>query len=152
MKEMLGESFIVLGLSDRVRNDDPAAIGALWDRFRSSDIRARLGSSASQEVYCVYHDYDGGFTDPYRMTIGYRVPDSTPRTDGLYSASIPGQRLAVFEASGPQPQTLISQWQSIWQGKLDRAYVADFDVYDAQLPDRVAVHVGLSGSQSASAR
>ena len=136
------EGFTVVGLSKVVRNDDPAAIGELWEAFHSSDVRTKVGAAASEGIYCVYHDYEGGFMDPYRMTIGYRASsDDVP--EGLHRADVPKQSVTTFEVKGPQPQSLISQWQAIWGGDLNRSYIADYDVYDAKDPETVSVKVGV---------
>lgn len=144
MKEQVGGGFVVAGASGRVRNDDPAAIAALWDRFRAGDWAARLGHMASRDVYCVYHDYEGGFADPYQMTIGYRISMTSRNPDGVHRVEVPEQVVAVFRAEGPQPQTLIEQWQAIWAGDLSRTYRADYDIYDADRPEHVGVHVGVA--------
>lgn len=136
------EGFTVVGLSKVVRNDDPAAIGALWTAFHSLNIRKKVGADASEDVYCVYHDYEGGFMDPYRMTIGYRT-SSADAPDGLHRVDVPGQSVVTHEVKGQQPQALISQWQAIWNGDLNRSYVADYDVYDATDPEAVGVKVGV---------
>jgi len=136
------EGFTVIGLSKVVRNDDPAAIGALWESFHSNDIRKKVGADASEDVYCVYHDYEGGFMDPYRMTIGYRI-SSADVPEGLHSAEVPKQSVITYEVKGPQPQSLISQWQAIWNGDLNRSYLADYDIYDATDPEAVNVRVGV---------
>ena len=147
MQEEFSEGFVIAGISGRVRNDDPAGIGALWAQFQADPPRPRLGDQAAPEVICLYHDYDGSFTAPYRMTIGHRVPASAPVPEGLFRAEVPAQRMAVFDATGAQPQSVIAQWQAIWAqetaGGLDRAYRADFDLYDPAQPDLVRIHVGL---------
>ncbi len=135
--------FIVVGISKKVRNDDPAAIGALWEAFRKEDLNKRIGAEASKEIYCVYHDYEGGFMDPYRMTIGYRVPNSVPTPDGLHRSQVPSQRVVVYNVKGPQPEALVSQWQAIWNGDLNRSYLADYDIYNPNDPEAVSVVVGL---------
>ena len=142
MNQQAGGGFAVIGLSAVVSNDDPDAIGALWASFRAENIRVRLGPDASEDVFCVYHDYEGGVMDPYRMTIGYRA---TAAADGLRRVTIPQQSMAVYDATGPQPQAVIAQWQAIWQSDLARRFVADYDVYDPRTPDTVRVHVGLNG-------
>lgn len=144
MGEKRKESFEVVGLSKRVTNDDPASIGDLWETFRNSDLRSKVGDTASREVYCVYHDYDGGFAEPFCMTIGYRVSTRTKAPNDAHRVEIPAQYVVPFAANGPQPQTLISRWQTIWQSELSRAYVADYDVYDADNPDLVTVFVGVT--------
>lgn len=136
------EGFSVIGLSKMVRNDDPAAIGALWETFHSIDVRTMVGADAYDEIYCVYHDYEGGFADPYRMTIGYRA-SLAEVPEGLHRADVPKQSVVTYKVEGPQPQSLISQWQAIWNGDLNRSYLADFDVYDAVDPEAVCVKVGV---------
>ena len=142
MSRMQEEGFAVVGLSEVDRNDDPAAFGALWEAFRASDVRTKVGADTADEVYCVYHDYEGGFMDPYRMTIGYRA-SSADVPKGLHRADVPRQSVVTYEVKGPQPQTLLSQWQAIWGGDLDRAYLADYDIYDANDPEAVSVKVGV---------
>lgn len=142
MSQMQEEGFAVVGLSKLVRNDDPAAIGALWETFHSNNIRTKIGVDASEDVYCVYHDYEGGFMDPYRMTIGYRA-SLTDAPEGLHIAEVPRQSVVTYEVKGPQPQSLISQWQAIWSGDLNRVYLADYDVYDATDPKAISVKVGV---------
>ncbi|MBO9427016.1 GyrI-like domain-containing protein [Labrenzia sp. R4_1] len=136
------QGFTVVGLSKVVRNDNPAAIGALWEAFHSYDVRKKLCVDASEDVYCVYHDYEGGFMDPYRMTIGYRV-SSVDAPEDLHSAEVPRQTVVTYEVNGPLPQSLISQWQAIWNGQLNRSYLADYDVYDATDPEAVSIKVGV---------
>ncbi|WP_339109420.1 GyrI-like domain-containing protein [Thioclava sp. GXIMD4216] len=138
------EAFEVIGLSEIVQNTDPVKIGALWARFQSQDVRGALGEAASAELYSVYHDYSGGFLDPYRVTLGYRVPQGTAIPEGFHSAQVPAQKYEVLPTQGPQPQSLIAQWQSIWQKDIPRAFQADFDLYDTQDPTKITVYLGLS--------
>ena len=135
--------FTVIGLTGRFRNDDPASIGAFWGLFHSSDVRGRVGDGASAEIYCVYHDYEGGVMDPYRMTIGYRVPAGTAVGEGLASVAIPAQKIIAHDARGPQPMSVVKQWQAIWGGDLKRAFAADYDIHDADDPEAVSVMVGV---------
>lgn len=137
------EGFDVIGLSARVRNDDPAGIAALWSQFYKSGLRKRLPNVVGSNTYGVYHDYEGDQSAPYMMTIGYRVPAGAACPVDLSRVSIPPQAYTVFEAVGAQPQALISQWATIWRSDLDRAYVADFDNYDAENKERVTVNVGV---------
>lgn len=142
MSQSQEEGFAVVGLSNVVRNDDPAAIGALWDAFFARAVREKVGADDSAEIYCVYHDYEGGFMDPYRMTIGYRAL-SADAPEGLHSADVPKQTVVIYEVKGPQLQSLISQWQAISNGDLNLSNLADYDVYDAADPEAVSVNVGV---------
>ncbi|MFV0243774.1 MAG: GyrI-like domain-containing protein [Qingshengfaniella sp.] len=143
MQHIEHDKFTVIGLSARVSNDDPSGIAAIWARFQENPGLGGFADKASPDLYCVYHDYEGDHTAPYRMTVGYRVPAATACPAGLSQVDIPVQNMARFDASGPQPGALMAQWQRIWASNLDRAYRADFDLYDATQDGRVTVHVGL---------
>lgn len=143
MNRKIHDAFVVIGLSARVRNDEPSQIGALWERFFRSGLLERGLNTNSADIYCVYHAYEGNHSDPFEVTIGYCVPTSAVCPAGFSRVEVPQQTVAVFEAIGIQPKALISQWQAIWESPLERAFVADFDVYDADRRDRVTVNVGL---------
>ena len=82
------------------------------------------------------------------MTIGYRCADDASCPQDLARMVVPRQRVAAFDASGPQPDTLVATWQSIWQSALERSFAVDFDIYDAASPDRAVVHVGVEKNGS----
>ena len=137
------DGFDIIGLSARVRNDEPSGIAALWSQFYQSGLGECLPAAAGGNIHAVYHAYAGDQSAPYTLTIGYRIPDDAACPEGLSRVSIPSQSYAVFEAVGTQPDTLIAQWQTIWKSDLDRAYIADFDTYDADNKERVTVNVGV---------
>ncbi len=143
MDKMNISQFRVAGLTARVSNDQPEQIGATWGEFWGRDISNAVSSKESLDIYCVYHGYEGDHRAPYHMTIGYRVPEDFANPGNLSFVTVPAQTVARFEAVGALPEALISQWQQIWASDLDRAYRADFDVYDATRPDRATIHIGL---------
>ncbi|WP_079210847.1 GyrI-like domain-containing protein [Brucella pituitosa] len=135
--------FRIAGLTARVSNDQPESIVATWGEFWSNDIGNAITSKESMDIHCVYHSYEGDHRAPYLMTIGYRVPADYVVSGELSVVTVPAQIVAQFEAVGALPDALISQWQKIWTSDLDRAYRADFDVYDATRSDRASIYVGL---------
>ena len=145
MKTERTDAFIVQGISGRVQNDNPAGIGALWDKVWKSDLHKTIIDKLSDDMVCVYHDYQGTHLDPFVMTIGFRVSSNAADISGLNKADVPAQMTNRFETIGPQPDTLISQWGSIWEMPLKRTYIADYDVYDSANPDKVTVTIGIQG-------
>ena len=144
MEKTATEAFVVQGVSGEVRNDDQASIVALWGEFQKMDLHTALTKTLSNDVICVYHDYRGTHVDPYRMTIGLRVPPDAGDVAGLSKVTVPAQMMKTFEANGPQPDTIVAQWRAIWNLPLNRTYVADYDVYDSVTPDRVTIYVGIA--------
>lgn len=137
------EALLVVGVSARVRNDDAADIERLWERFRTTDVAARVPAKLSDDIYCVYHAYEGDQRDPFQMTIGCKVPDGAAIPDNLGEARVPAQPVVIYDASGEQPATLIQTWQKIWNSDIPRAFSADFEIHDSTDPNSVTIHVGV---------
>jgi predicted transcriptional regulator YdeE len=137
------DGFLVAGVSARVRNDDPASIGRLWEQFRVQNVAAQISTKLSGDIHCVYHAYEGDHRDPFHMTIGFKVPAGSAIPSGLGTAHVPAQRLTIYDASGQQPAALITTWMKIWDSRIARSFLADFDLYDCGNPERVTVHVGI---------
>ena len=149
MEKVDTDAFVVQGVSNEVRNDDPGSIGAVWAEFQKMELPGKLIRVLSEDVVCVYHDYRGTHVDPYRMTVGFRVPMDAVDVVGLSKVTVPAQTMQIFDVTGPQPETLVSQWKSIWDLPIHRSYVADYDIYDSTNPDRAIVHVGIATDISA---
>ena len=133
------DEMIVEGVSARVSNDDPASIGALWEHYRA----AGLSAPAEDDIVCVYHDYEGDHTAPFRMTIGHRRSAETNDSSDLATVTVPKQQVTTCDASGPQPNALIAAWQGIWDSDLSRAFDADIEIHDAANPEHVTIYVGV---------
>ena len=131
----------IVGISTRTSNSRPEEIGALWGRFLSENPISTIHSRLSDEVHSVYSDYEGDHTQPCALLLGYSVRPEPGVPEGLTMRHVPASKYAVFDASGPQPATLIATWAAIWQTPLDRAYKADFDLYRAD--GTVSVQVGI---------
>lgn len=97
-------------------------------------------------MLAVYTNYESDANGLYDLIIGARVSSLESVPDGLVALSIPVANYAVFDASGPQPQAVVSAWQCVWADTgLARAYTADFDEYLG--PEHVLVHVALKGEK-----
>lgn len=143
MELSMHQGFTAIGLTARVRNDDPSSIVGLWERFSQSDVLSMLPEGTDETVHCIYHGYSGTHLDLYKMTIGYVVVDTAMCPAGLEVVRVPPQNVMKFEAIGDQPGALVACWQSIWQTEMNRAFLADFDIYDRDRPDHVTVMVGI---------
>ncbi|MDG1913403.1 MAG: effector binding domain-containing protein [Crocinitomix sp.] len=54
------------------------AIPALWRRFMAENPGNQLATKLSEDIYCVYCEYEGDHTEPYTCLIGYAVPTESP--------------------------------------------------------------------------
>jgi predicted transcriptional regulator YdeE len=71
---------------------------------------------------------------------------------GLVAKRVLGGQFEVFTtAQGPLPRVVPDAWQNLWkledEGKLKRAYKADFEIYDHRAQDpqnaQVDIYIGL---------
>lgn len=123
------EAFDVAGVSVRIEDRDKASeqINALWERFFKENVGQSIEDRADDIIYAVYSDYEGDYTQPYRVTIGYKVLDDAP--DDLHRVQVQNADYAMMSAAGEQPKALMETWTAVWQSDLDRLYGTDFEVY-----------------------
>ena len=145
------DTFYVIGLSVRTSNGNGQAardIPALWNRFFTEGTAAKIPGRLSEDLYCLYTDYETDHTGPYTTVLGYKVKDLDTVPEGLTGATVPGKNFEVFSASGKLSDGVVfHEWTRIWSTPLDRAYSGDFEVYgpEAQNPEdaRVNIYIAL---------
>lgn len=124
-------AFDVVGISVRITDRDSASeqINALWERFFKESVGQGVANKVDDVIYAVYSDYEGDYTDPYRITIGYKVEVGFEVPGALHHVQVQSADYAMMSAAGEQPKALIETWEAIWQSDLDRLYQTDFEVY-----------------------
>ena len=128
--------FSVVGVSQMITAGPDGAseqINDLWQHFFESQIGHVLQQRRDDIVYAVYSDYQGDFSKPYRLTIGFKIEDGVVAQklspELLYHAQVKTADYAMMSAAGEQPKALIETWTAIWQSDLPRRYETDFEVY-----------------------
>ena len=130
-------------------NPATARIGALWKRFYSEGVAAKVPSPAHpSRVYGVYRDYESDHRGPYTLLVGCPVSKKGEVPQGLVAATIPEADYLVFTAKGPMPKALIETWGVIWRhfgapGERPRAFTTDFEVHDSKDPERASIHIAV---------
>src|ERR1700733_3868114 len=61
----------------------------LWHDFENGNYAATIQNKLSDEIYGVYHHYDGDSTKPFFYFVGYKVKKDTNVPSGLDSIIIP---------------------------------------------------------------
>ncbi len=145
------ETFYIIGLAVRTTNENGQAtqdIPALWNRFFAEDIASKIENKSGDELYCVYTDYEKDHTKPYTTILGYKVEDLDSIPEGLTGKAIATADYTLFTAKGKMAEGIVyKQWEKIWNTEMDRAYVADFEIYGARAQDpenaEVEIYIGL---------
>jgi predicted transcriptional regulator YdeE len=144
-------SFFVIGITVRTSNQNGQAaqdIPALWQRFYSENVSEQIKGSITNDVYSVYTEYDGDYMQPYTTLIGHRVENLDYIPDGMRGIIIAGGEFAKWQVKGDLSKGLVfNAWTEIWNTDLQRAYQADFEVYNAAADDprdvEAEIYVGL---------
>ncbi|HVE45046.1 MAG TPA: GyrI-like domain-containing protein [Gammaproteobacteria bacterium] len=147
-KELVNKSEIKLvGLTARTSNKNEmnpenSKIGELAGRFWSQNVAAQITNRKNPGVtLSVYTEYDSNEHGDYTYFIGEEVSSFENISVGMRQLTIPAAQYQKFTTpAGKMPEVVIHAWQQIWgmsANDLDgeRAYIADFEVYDQRAND-----------------
>lgn len=145
------EAFNVIGISVRTTNENGQAaqdIPVLWNRLFTENIASQIPGKSSDDIVCIYTDYEKDHTKPYTTILGYKVDQLDSIPEGLTGKAIGENKYTVFTAVGKLSDGIVYQeWEKIWNSELDRDFTADFEIYGAkaQNPDaaEVDIFIGL---------
>lgn len=137
------DSFFVAGIAVRTTNQDGRArkdIGDLWATFMSENIQSAIPAKYSDDVYCVYTDYETDHTGWYTAVLGSRVTEAGH--NGMFVALVPSGNYRQYSPEGELPDSVGETWMQIWDDSEGRSYVADYDVYGPE--GKVEIYVGMN--------
>lgn len=123
----------VEGIAVRTTNMDGRSqndIGNLWTKFMTENIAAQIKARLSDDIYCVYTDYENDHTGWYTAVLGCRISGPND-TEGMFTALIPKGSYRVYKPEGKFPDCVADTWRQIWQDEAPRSYIADYDLYKA---------------------
>ncbi|CAN5878346.1 GyrI-like domain-containing protein [soil metagenome] len=141
------KQFIVIGISVRTSNEAGKAavdIPALWNTFLSEEIAAKIPHKLSDSIYCIYTDYEKDHTKPYTTILGCKVESLENIPVGMMGKIIEEGSYTNHIAKGNLLQGIVfNEWTRIWNSTTDRAFTADYEVYDerAKNPENAEVDI-----------
>jgi predicted transcriptional regulator YdeE len=127
------DTFFIAGIAVRTTNENGRSqhdIGALWEQIFNGKIITHIPDKLSNNVYCVYTDYEQDANGFYTTIIGCQVASLQNLPTGIMGKVIPKVTYQLYSATGKLPESVLAVWRHIWQTPIERAYTADFDVYD----------------------
>jgi predicted transcriptional regulator YdeE len=117
--------------------------GNLWQEFEKGKYAEMIPNKLTDEVFAVYHQYEGDHTKPFSYFIGCKVKEDTEVPAGLDSLTIAKGTYQKIEAKGIMPDCVINTWKEIWVSDIPRSYKMDFEVYDERSRDWSNAEVDL---------
>lgn len=153
MQNVKIEPFKVIGISVRTTNENGQSaqdIGQLWARFMAEGIGEKVPNKVSQDVYCVYTNFEKDHTKPYDTILGFRVSSLEHIPQGMAGHQVEAGNFSKYISKGDltQGKVVYETWAEIWNTDLDRSFTSDFEVYgekaqnplDAEVEVFVAIH------------
>ena len=128
------QEFYLTGISVRTTNQNGQSqkdIGELWSRFIKDGLLQQINDRVSDDIYCLYTDYETDHTGFYTTILGCKVNSSGSVAEGFTGITIPAGKYQVYSLSGKFPENVHAAWQEIWASNIERKYTADFDLYSA---------------------
>ena len=149
--------FTVVGISIRTSNakemSGNGVIAQQWDRFMKEGLLGKIPNKVDPNFLAVYIDYESGANGAYTFMIGARVSSAEDVPLGMVARKVPAGRYAVFiSEKGFVGKVVPQAWSRIWARPKsspggNRAYRADFEVYDQRAADpqnaEVDIYVGI---------
>lgn len=149
------KGFNVIGIAIRTTNKAAIADGTiqnLWQRFFNESILSKILNKVDNAIVAVYYDFENDKNGEYNVLIGAKVSSIEEIPAGMVAQHVPEQKRIIFMSeSGPVSNIVFDLWMKIWaledQNKLDRNYVADYELYDERCQDpqnaQIAIHIGI---------
>jgi predicted transcriptional regulator YdeE len=128
------DEFLIAGISVRTTNQNRQSqkdIGGLWTRFMNENLQLQIHNRTSDDIYCVYTDYETDHTGFYTAVLGCKVNSLTQIPADFVSLTIVPDKYQVYFLTGKFPENIAEAWRFIWDNITDRKYTADFDLYSA---------------------
>lgn len=148
---MIIQKFNVIGISVRTTNENGQSgkdIPALWSQFMSEEIQSKIPNKVSEDLFCIYTDYEKDHTKPYTTILGCKVESLDVVPENMIGKTIESANYKELIAKGNLSEGIVfNKWLEIWNSDLDRSFTADFEVYGekTQNPEKaeVAIYIAL---------
>lgn len=137
----------IIGIAIKTSNINQQSAGdiaRLWERFWSENIISQIPGKISDDLYGVYTEYEGDFTQPYTTVIGCVTNSLDNIPEGMVGITIEGGQYMKSVVRGKLSDGIVVQeWEKIWQIDMPRKYKTDFEVYLARNnnPDDMEVDI-----------
>lgn len=127
------QQFNVIGISVRTTNENGQSaqdIPALWNKFMTEGIQQKIPGKISEEIICIYTDYEKDHTKPYTTILGCKVESLDFVPENMAGKTIESADYEKIIAKGNLTEGIVyNKWLEIWNSDLDRIFTADFEVY-----------------------
>lgn len=133
----------VAGYCARTNNASPdmeKVIGGLWQKFYSPEGYPMIPDKLNDKALGIYTDYADDEKADYTVAVACEVKGGNVPED-FDVRKIPAGKYAKFVVRGNMVTAVQQFWQELWQMKLDRSYICDFEEYQNSDMDNAEIHI-----------
>ena len=147
---MIIQKFNVIGISIRTTNEDGQSgkdIPALWNKFMTEEIQGKIPNKVSEDLFCIYTDYEKDHTKPYTTILGCKVESLDNIPEDMVGKTIESADYEELIAKGNLSDGIVyNKWLEIWNSDLNRSFTADFEIYGSktQNPENAEVDIYIA--------
>lgn len=147
---MIIQKFNVIGISVRTTNENGKSgedIPALWNKFMTEEIQHKIPVKVSNDIICIYTDYEKDHTKPYTTILGCKVLSLDFVPENMAGKTIESAHYKQLVAKGNLADGIVfNKWLEIWSSNLDRSFTTDFEVYGekTQNPENATVDIYIA--------
>lgn len=134
----------VAGLSARTSNLSPDmqnVIGGLWKSFYSENCHPLIEGKANSKDLGIYTDYAADEKGEYTVMVACEIEEGAKLPEGVTTRKIPSGKYAKFVVRGNMVEAVNRFWQNLWQMKLDRNFICDFEEYQNGDIENCEIHI-----------
>lgn len=146
--ETMAEKTLV-GIGIKTTNEEGKGaidIGNTWGHFFSTGIIEKIQYKKDKNIFGLYTEYEGDFTNPYMFYACCEVTENNEDFD-LTTIRVPGGKFAKFSVTGNSQKVIGPLWETIWNTDLDRTYIADYEIYHSDFTDPnqqlIEIYIGI---------
>lgn len=133
------QKFDIIGISVRTTNENGQSaqdIPALWNKFMTEGIQQKIPGKISEEIFCIYTNYEKDHTKPYTTILGCKVESLDFVPENMVGKTVESAEYEKIIAKGNLTEGIVyNKWLEIWNSDLDRIFTADFEVYGEKVQD-----------------
>ncbi|UUW10048.1 effector binding domain-containing protein [Flavobacterium plurextorum] len=133
------QKFDIIGISVRTTNENGQSaqdIPALWNKFMTEGIQQKIPGKISEEIFCIYTDYEKDHTKPYTTILGCKVESLDFVPENMVGKTVEAADYEKIIAKENLTEGIVyNKWLEIWNSDLDRIFTADFEVYGEKVQD-----------------
>ncbi len=145
--EIQKDQFTVVGITVRTTNEKHKSIKDikdLWNRFYMERMMDKIQHKVSDNIICLYTDYEKDFTKPYTVILGYEVIKVGVLPERAIARTIPASKYAVFHIQAENlVREIANTWQKIGDTDLKMRYYGNFEIYIPSNENEVDLYVSI---------